>query len=222
LFLWFPPLKRRAIRAKFYSIGKRSGTTAMVPAGRDCRHFVGALGALCALLSCAAYGGIAPAGPLPNSPVTLAPCGPAAEFDFLTATSCFGDYRAVPLFTVEAIQPRHCPKPALAESSLRELPPAPSSMGLVLSALASLGAYHGLRSFKRLHVSFAPDWYHTGAVQVGHATPFDLDFGALPLRIFEEPSAAPDGADRIYAEAGARFISQVSLLVESPRGPPLR
>ena len=120
------------------------------------------------------------------------------------------------------------PKPAAAPSkaeqtTLRELPPAPSSMSLVLSALATLGAYQGARSVKRIHLNFSPEWYHTGGpAQIGHATPYDLDCSALPVCRFEAPVARPVFAYRIPRELSSRLRSQYFLPVEAPRGPPTR
>jgi len=106
--------------------------------------------------------------------------------------------------------------------SLRELPPAPSSMALVLSALASLGAYQGARSLKRLHLGITPDWYHTGGpVQVGHATPLDLEFGPPAECVLDEPVRSPVLAYRLPRERCSRLRLQLFLSVESPRGPPL-
>ncbi len=57
----------------------------------------------------------------------------------------------------------------------------PGGISLLLSALASLGAYQGMRSLRRVPWSMAaaPDWYHTGARQVGYVTPLELDGVAL-------------------------------------------
>jgi hypothetical protein len=106
---------------------------------------------------------------------------------------------------------------------VRELPAAPSSLALVASAFAGLGVYHGLRSLRKLqfNVGTLPDWYHTGGpAQVGHATPFDLEFGALPVCAFDEPGARPVFAYCVACEPRSRLRSQFFLLVESPRAPP--
>jgi len=108
-----------------------------------------------------------------------------------------------------------------ADPRVDDLPPAPSSLALVLSAAAGLGAYHGLRSVRKLHLSVTPDWYHAAAVQVGHTTPFDLEFGALPVCAFDEPAARPAFAYAIPRELGSRLRSQFFLPIEAPRGPPI-
>ncbi|MEW6200328.1 MAG: hypothetical protein AB1601_16885 [Planctomycetota bacterium] len=107
--------------------------------------------------------------------------------------------------------------------TVTDLPPAPSSLALVLSALASFGAYQGVRSLKRLHLGALPDWYHADAVQVGHATPLRLEFdcSALPVCAFEQPSALrPHISYRISCEPSSRLRSQFLLLIEAPRAPP--
>lgn len=107
------------------------------------------------------------------------------------------------------------------ESQIRcDLPPGPSSMALGLGALGCLGAYQLGRSVKKIQLGVLPGWYHTDAIQVGHVTPFDLDFGALPICVFEVPVIRPAFADRIPRELRSRLRSQFFLLLESPRGPP--
>lgn len=76
----------------------------------------------------------------------------------------------LPLATGTDVEPAAATPPGMTE-----LPPPPSSLSLVLSALASFGAYQSVRSLKRLHLSHLPDWYHTGAVQIGHVKVFELD-----------------------------------------------
>jgi hypothetical protein len=104
-----------------------------------------------------------------------------------------------------------------------EVPTAPSSLALAASALASLGAFHGLRCLRKLNFAAGslPDWYHTGGpVQIGHATPFDLEFGALAVCAFDEPVSRPTMACRAPRAGRFRLRSQFSLLIESPRAPP--
>ena len=72
-----------------------------------------------------------------------------------------------------------------------ELPPGPSSVALGLGAIGCLRAYPLGRSAKKIHLAVLPGRYHTGTVQVGHVTPFDLEFGALPIRVVGEPTARP-------------------------------
>jgi hypothetical protein len=105
-------------------------------------------------------------------------------------------------------------------ASDRDLPPGPSSLALGLGALGCLGAYQLGRSVKKIHLGALPDWYHPDAVQVGHVTPLPLDFGALPVCVFDEPVVVPAFASRIPRELCSRLRSHFLLLVESPRGPP--
>lgn len=198
---------------------------------RCARTQLGCLGAALVALSvygtCAAYGGIAPsnealstAGPLPTADKYFAANSAdavrsLADVNALLPVSSHGLFGlAQPLVALPSED-----KPGAA--SLRELSTTPSSMALVLSALATLGAYQGVRSFKRLHLNFTPDWYHTGGpAQIGHATPFSLEFSTLPICVFDEPVTRPAFAYRIPRELGSRLRSEFFLLVESPRGPP--
>ena len=124
------------------------------------------------------------------------------------------------LFGVE--QPNIAPPEQLAaeQNSLRELPPAPSSMSLVLSALATLGAYQGARSIKRIHWNFTPEWYDENAVPIGHITPLCLDFEDLPVCEFETPRPAPLAVVLVATELIPPLISQYILPTRIPRGPP--
>ncbi len=111
-----------------------------------------------------------------------------------------------------------------AAASVTDLPPAPSSLALVLSALASFGAYQGIRSLKRLHLGALPDWYHADAVQIGHVTPLQLefDYSALPVCAFGSPSdLRPHVSYRIPREPRSRLPREPELVVSGPRAPPV-
>ncbi len=101
-------------------------------------------------------------------------------------------------------------------------PAPPSSLTLVLSAAASLGALQGVRSIKRLPVAALPDWYHTGAPpQLGPATPFDLEWRPLSLCVFDPPVPGP--VSRIDLPAPRpRLRSEAPSPVQAPRAPPAR
>ena len=103
-----------------------------------------------------------------------------------------------------------------------ENPSAPSSLTLVLSGVLSLGAFQGVRSIKKLHLAALPEWYHTGGpAQVGHATPFDLQFDALPECAFQQPVEAPAPAWHILRERRTPLRCQTFVPLAAPRGPPL-
>lgn len=103
------------------------------------------------------------------------------------------------------------------------LPPPPSSVALVLSAIGSAGAYQAARSLRKLHFGVVPDWYHDGAVQVGHRTPLSLEFSlnALPACVFEAPLVAElAGSWRVPRDCVPRPRLALFLPTEAPRGPP--
>ena len=110
---------------------------------------------------------------------------------------------------------------------LREVPPVQNSAALALCALVTLGAYEGGRSLRRLYAAGAlPEWYHEGAVQIGHSTPLDLEFSlsALPLCRFDSPANV--GGDQALPtwqwqrEPRHPLPSQSTVLIADPRGPP--
>ena len=108
---------------------------------------------------------------------------------------------------------------------LREMRPLPSSAALFFTAMLSLGGLHVFRHPPSLHLSALPNWYHTGgAVQVGHVTPFDLDFQSLTLCVFDLATSGVEDSG-IVCKAAAdqvnRLLPQVVLSPAAPRGPPL-
>jgi hypothetical protein len=119
---------------------------------------------------------------------------------------------------------RSVPRPTEAdrESVATPLSPGPNGFALGLSALTSLAAFQACRSFRKLNLSTLPEWYHTGGpAQVGHATPYQLDYVPLAVCDFEQPSDLRPGISyRIPRELRSRLLPQFFLIVESPRGPP--
>ncbi len=117
--------------------------------------------------------------------------------------------------------------PAVAETSdepdaLRQLPEAPSSLVLGLTALAGLGLYHAGQTIRKVQFAPAPDWYHTGGPQqIGHATPLDLDSWDLPLCVLDE--VTPEIPQIIRFREGAVLESPLNRLpvATAPRAPPL-
>ncbi len=107
------------------------------------------------------------------------------------------------------------------EVAVIELPPAPSSAGLFLSAMLSVGAWQLVCSSRDLNLSALPDWYHTGGpVQIGHATPFDLNFNALALCTFTQPETERTLAYVPRRDDRTRPIDQLHSCSADPRGPP--
>ena len=105
------------------------------------------------------------------------------------------------------------------------LPPDPSSASLFLSALAGVGVWQLGRSARKMNLGVLPEWYHAGAIQIGHSTPLDLDFSlsALPICLFTTPTdrGEPEpGVSRQMVEPQDRIHSQCYLLATKPRGPP--
>lgn len=118
------------------------------------------------------------------------------------------------------------PAPRAPAAGVGELPPAPDSAALCLSALAGFGVWQLGRSARKLHLGALPDWYHTDAVQVGHATPLDLEFSlsAMPACVFDAPVAAIEPPSRsawLRNEPCKYVLSQTILLTADPRGPPV-
>ena len=117
--------------------------------------------------------------------------------------------------------------PPAQTTGVGELPPSPDSATLCVSALAGFGLWQLGRSARKLHWGALPDWYHTaGPVQVGHATPLDLEFSlaALPACVFDAPavvSKPPCCSERLRDEPYKRLLSQTILLTAEPRGPPM-
>jgi len=200
---------------------------------RRSRTLAGRFGtALVALLcaTCVAYGGLAPTDAASNTSLQSSNVPSQFAANSSAGVQSLADLNALlgcpGSGLLDAVRPGAALPVAAAPDAdgFQELPPAPSSLALVLSALASLGAYQGARSLKRLHLSFTPDWYHTGGpLQVGHATPLQLEFdhAALAICTFDEPVARPAFAYRIPREHRSRLQPQFLLVIESPRGPPL-
>lgn len=103
-----------------------------------------------------------------------------------------------------------------------ELPPAPGSAALFLSAMVSLGAWQLVRSGRDMHLGSMPEWYHTGApAQVGHTTVFDLDYSGVVLCVFDAPTPAPVDSSWRARESRPQWLDEHILSQADPRGPPL-
>lgn len=122
------------------------------------------------------------------------------------------------------LPPPHPELPATARGPSNDAPRG-NSLSLFVIAIASFGAYGGVRSIKRVGANYAPDWYHTGGPQqIGYSTVFDLEFShtlvaspfdgcVLERRLAIEfvQTAAPDSVS-----LGCFAIARI------PRAPPTR
>ena len=107
-----------------------------------------------------------------------------------------------------------------AASQHRDLPDAPSSLALALSAFATAGLYRVGRNIGRLHFSNLPEWYHTGGPpQIGYATPLQLNQAALPTCFLG--SLAPARTWRhMPPDPGPPHDALFRWLPSTPRPPP--
>ena len=114
--------------------------------------------------------------------------------------------------------------PPPAPQVVREIREPPGSLGLFLSAILSVGGWHLVRSTRHLHLAALPSWYHTGApTQIGHAVPFEFDYSASALCIFDSPCGEAYDRPLLRNALGTprdQHLSQTSPLVSDPRGPP--
>lgn len=103
-----------------------------------------------------------------------------------------------------------------------DLPPAPSSTALFMSALVCGGAWHVCRSARHLHRGALPDWYHTGGPdRIGQSVRLDVRLTALPPCSFEQPVGACSRHYRVQRGTEPRRSEQGSFVIAAPRGPPL-
>ncbi len=111
--------------------------------------------------------------------------------------------------------------PRWKAADIRELPPAPSSVRLFLSAMLSVGAWHLVRSARGIHFGALPEWYHEAAPdQIGYAVAFDLDFGTPRYCRFDRPADLRPGFARVPRDFDFRRYDQCFLTVVDTRGPP--
>lgn len=129
------------------------------------------------------------------------------------------DQRTAPL---TAVAPRHVGA-GRSETSVMTVPPAPSSLKLILSGLVSLGAVQLARSMRQVHLADLPEWYHTACPErIGDAVPLDLDHTTPPLCLFERPAIEPDRSlrPRPVLVAAWQPVSQTVVTLTAPRSPP--
>jgi hypothetical protein len=102
------------------------------------------------------------------------------------------------------------------------MPESPGSSALFLSAMMSLGAWHLIRSSREFHFGSMPEWYHSGGPkQIGHVTPFNLDFTSLPLCLFDQPIQLRKVSLGWQQELSDRWSSQSQLSPKGSRAPPV-
>lgn len=97
----------------------------------------------------------------------------------------------------------------------------PSSLLLGLTALAGLGLFQAGQTIRRVQGPLVAEWYHTGGpVQIGRATPLDLN--ALDLPPCElDPLVPPiPGTPRAVPEMVLRIPFELLPLTTAPRAPP--
>jgi hypothetical protein len=111
---------------------------------------------------------------------------------------------------------------SLEGDGVLRMPDPPSSSALFLSAMMSLGAWHLVRSSRDFHFSPMPEWYHSGGpTQIGHITPFNLDFTSIPLCLFDQPIQLRKVSLRWQRELSCRWSSQSQLSPKGSRAPPV-
>lgn len=106
--------------------------------------------------------------------------------------------------------------------AVRQLPPAPSSATLLLSAFASLGAFQVVRNVRITQIGHLPDWYHAGGVrQVRHITALDLEYPTLLPSRFDCPIIAIRPIHIEWIRNVQDRARSLCALISSPRrGPP--
>ena len=121
-----------------------------------------------------------------------------------------------PFEAIRAAQARNDREPVV-----REIREAPGSLSLFLSALLSVGGWNLVRSTRHANLAAVPEWYHSGGpIQIGHITPLNLSFDAMPLRAFEVPAVRPPRPYATRLDKETRLESQTYWLLAAPRGPP--
>ena len=114
-------------------------------------------------------------------------------------------------------------KPASTDTLVIDGPPG--SLGLFLSGLLTIGAWHAGRSVGHWHpqAGWMPEWYHTGGpIQVGHAAPFDFHAGMAAVSSLDSLFASDSRPRVLVAPRDSGLVSEPSFLLCDPvRGPPL-
>ncbi len=125
-----------------------------------------------------------------------------------------GDSGVIPVAATDEV-PRWDP------DDVRQLPAAPGSASLFLSAVLSIGAWNLVRSAKHLHFNI-PEWYHTGAPdKIGSTVAFDLVFNELLPCTFEDVIPERPLLRQPRRDYQWRLKPRICVVDADPRGPPL-
>lgn len=103
-------------------------------------------------------------------------------------------------------------------SDIAELPPAPSSLALGLTALAGFGLYHAGRKIHSL--APLPEWYAADARQIGYATPLDITDWVAAACDLDVPQPAPQPMVVVVRELCRAIPTKFLPHNAAPRGPP--
>lgn len=107
------------------------------------------------------------------------------------------------------------------ETLVKELPPAPDSLTLFLTAFGTLGAWRLTRLARRMPFGQLPAWYHEGApARIGHSFASDLQFDSLAPCCVEQAAVEHSVCRFWQHEFDPRCVPQWSPLTSAPRGPP--
>jgi len=98
------------------------------------------------------------------------------------------------------------------------------SLELCLYALLGFGLCRSAPCLKKVHIGFAPDWFHSGgAHQVGHSCAIEWDSLSSPLVCYVQPPCTVDKVPSRYCLGIIESLlreSQSAPHTSAPRGPP--
>jgi hypothetical protein len=153
-------------------------------------------------------------------PVDAQPAATPSTVDDISAALAASAVERAGVLAIELTPSLSAETPQSSAHTL-DLPGTPGSATLFLSAVLSVGALRVMRSARDLHVGALPEWYHAGGpTQIGHAVPFDLDFGALLPCSFEQP-VEPRPFFSPIDDAPQLCLAQCVRTITAPRGPPV-
>jgi len=113
---------------------------------------------------------------------------------------------------------------ACAAQSVQGLMEGQGSVGLCLYALIGLGLCRSASGVRKLHLGFAPDWYHSGgAHQIGHIYAIEWDSLSSPPACYVQPDYSSEYLSLQYNEGIIVSLLRGSQFTPSTlvyRGPP--